>query len=114
MKVSNWDIEDLRPYEKNPRINDHAVEAVTRSLREFGFRQPIVVDSDGGIAFSYKVAGSPNRANIVIGGITVPAKKGWEYLWVRYADGDDAQRVVKVPIAAYVEKVYELGNFAGL
>ena len=77
MKVSNWDIEDLRPYEKNPRINDHAVEAVTRSLREFGFRQPIVVDSDGGIAFSYKVAGSPNRANIVIGGSqSLPRRAG--------------------------------------
>ena len=70
--------------------------------------------SDGGIAFSYKLAGSPNRANIVIGDIIVPAKKGWGYLWCRCADGDDAQRVVKVPIAAYVEKVYELGDFAGL
>jgi len=70
--------------------------------------------SDGGIAFSYRLAGSPNRANIAIGDITVPVKKGWEYLWGRYADGDDAQRVVKVPVAAYVEKVYELGDFAGL
>src|SRR5690606_16704561 len=36
--------ERVRPYEKNPRLNDDAVDAVARSLEEFGFRQPIVVD----------------------------------------------------------------------
>src|SRR5262245_41667205 len=35
------------PYENNPRLNDPAVEAVARSIKEFGFRQPIVVDSEG-------------------------------------------------------------------
>jgi len=40
-------IDDIRPYERNPRINDQAVDAVARSLEEFGFRQPIVVDADG-------------------------------------------------------------------
>ena len=40
-------IDDIRPYERNPRINDDAVDAVAASLREFGFQQPIVVDADG-------------------------------------------------------------------
>ena len=40
-------IDDIRPYERNPRINDQAVDAVAASLREFGFRQPIVTDSEG-------------------------------------------------------------------
>ena len=40
-------ITDIRPYENNPRINDDAVDAVAASIREFGFRQPIVVDADG-------------------------------------------------------------------
>jgi ParB-like chromosome segregation protein Spo0J len=40
-------IQSIRPYENNPRLNDDAVEAVAASLKEFGFRQPIVVDSDG-------------------------------------------------------------------
>lgn len=35
---------DIHPYEKNPRINDEAVKYVANSIREFGFRQPIVVD----------------------------------------------------------------------
>ncbi|GJQ27728.1 MAG: methyltransferase [Phycisphaerae bacterium] len=37
----------IKPYEKNPRINDAAVDAVAESIRRFGFRQPIVVDADG-------------------------------------------------------------------
>ena len=40
-------IDDIRPYERNPRINDQAVDAVAASLTTFGFRQPIVVDGDG-------------------------------------------------------------------
>jgi ParB-like chromosome segregation protein Spo0J len=46
MKVELRSLADIRPYDKNPRVNDNAVEAVARSIREFGFRQPIVVDRD--------------------------------------------------------------------
>lgn len=46
MKVFNVDPQRLRPYENNPRINDGAVEAVAKSIDEFGFKVPIVVDSD--------------------------------------------------------------------
>ncbi len=37
----------IKPYEKNPRDNDQAVDAVAESISRFGFRQPIVVDGDG-------------------------------------------------------------------
>ncbi len=47
MKIELWDIADVKPYPGNPRQNDDAVDAVAKSLVEFGFRQPIVVDSDG-------------------------------------------------------------------
>ncbi len=40
-------IGDIRPYPNNPRTNDNAVDAVAASIREYGWRQPIVVDSDG-------------------------------------------------------------------
>ena len=46
MDVKLVNIDDIRPYDANPRINDQAVDAVAASLREFGFRQPIVVDGD--------------------------------------------------------------------
>ena len=47
MKVETRDISTIKPYEKNPRLNDQAVDAVAGSLKEFGFRQPIVVDEHG-------------------------------------------------------------------
>ena len=47
MNIEIRSLADIKPYEKNPRINDDAVQAVARSIREFGFRQPIVVDGDG-------------------------------------------------------------------
>jgi len=44
MRVVLLPIGQIRPYPGNPRINDSAVEAVAKSLEQFGFRQPIVVD----------------------------------------------------------------------
>jgi DNA modification methylase len=46
MHIEMWPIGRVVPYEKNPRFNAGAVDAVAKSLREFGWRQPIVVDSD--------------------------------------------------------------------
>ena len=40
------DINELTPYEKNPRDNTKAIKRVADSIREFGFNQPIVVDKD--------------------------------------------------------------------
>ena len=47
MDIETRSIDTVRPYERNPRQNDEAVDAVAKSLQEFGFRQPIVVDADG-------------------------------------------------------------------
>jgi hypothetical protein len=66
---------------------------------------------------SYKFAASPNVTSLAVGGgITVSAKKGWEYLWVRFADAEDttAKALVKRPVAAYVEQVYPTANFSTL
>ena len=53
MKIENWAIERVTPYEDNPRLNDQAVDAVARSLQEFGWRQLIVVDADGVIVVGH-------------------------------------------------------------
>jgi hypothetical protein len=47
MLVEMRPIDSVRPYENNPRLNDAAVDAVAASIKEYGFRQPIVVDEDG-------------------------------------------------------------------
>lgn len=44
MNVVMKNVDELIPYENNPRINDHAVEYVINSIKEFGFKVPIVVD----------------------------------------------------------------------
>jgi DNA modification methylase len=49
MKIENRNLTDIRPYANNPRKNDVAVDSVAASIREFGFRQPLVVDTDGTI-----------------------------------------------------------------
>ena len=46
MKITNMKLADIYPYDKNPRFNDEAVEAVANSIKEFGWRSPIVVDKD--------------------------------------------------------------------
>lgn len=47
MQVSERLVQEIIPYENNPRNNDEAVEKVAESIKEFGFKQPIVVDKDG-------------------------------------------------------------------
>ena len=47
MQVSERLVQEIIPYENNPRNNDEAVDKVAESIREFGFQQPIVIDKDG-------------------------------------------------------------------
>jgi DNA modification methylase len=47
MKIELWPLSRVKPYPNNPRVNDDAVDAVAASLKEYGWRQPIVVDSEG-------------------------------------------------------------------
>lgn len=45
-KVTYMDVDSLIPYANNPRLNDNAVDAVAASIKEFGFKVPIVVDGE--------------------------------------------------------------------
>lgn len=46
MKIINLKIDVLKPYDKNPRKNKDAVKYVAESIKEFGFKQPIVIDKN--------------------------------------------------------------------
>ena len=65
---------------------------------------------------TFRFAALPNRTNIQVGEITGISKKGWEYLWVQYAQEVDPaiHQVVKKPVAVYIEQVYETANLAAL
>lgn len=71
-------------------------------------------EEDWEIAFRF--AALPNRDGIQVGDIGGISKKGWEYMWVQYADEvDDAKKqIVKKPVAVYIEKVYPSTGFSGL
>lgn len=68
MQIEEMRVADLIPYENNPRKNDEAVEAVAASIKEFGFKVPIIVDADNVI-----IAGHTRlKAAQLLGMETVP------------------------------------------
>lgn len=61
MEIIEKRLDEIRPYENNPRRNDAAVQYVAESIRQFGWKQPIVIDKDGVIVAGhtrYKAAQS--------------------------------------------------------
>lgn len=46
MEIESIKIENIKPYENNPRINDKAVNGVKESIKQFGFKVPIVIDKN--------------------------------------------------------------------
>ncbi|MCB9102623.1 MAG: ParB N-terminal domain-containing protein, partial [Anaerolineales bacterium] len=46
MKVIQMHVEHLKLWEENPRRNDHAVDAVAKSIKAFGFNVPILCDNE--------------------------------------------------------------------
>jgi ParB-like chromosome segregation protein Spo0J len=49
LEVQFWATSKLVPYSRNPRKNDHAVDQMAASLREFGFKIPVLVRSNGDV-----------------------------------------------------------------
>jgi site-specific DNA-methyltransferase (adenine-specific) len=47
MKIEEIKLADITPYEKNPRKNDNAVDYVAESIQKFGFKVPLVIDTNG-------------------------------------------------------------------
>jgi hypothetical protein len=53
VKIDYIDISDVKPYKNNPRFNDSAVDLVVKSIREFGLKQPIVLDKNNEIVVGH-------------------------------------------------------------
>jgi len=49
MKVEELNISEIKPYKNNPRKNESAVEIVAKSIKEFGFQNPIILDKNNEI-----------------------------------------------------------------
>jgi hypothetical protein len=57
-------------------------------------------------------AGDPRL--VICTGLTLPAKGAWEYVWCSYADAVDSNLRVRLPVSAYVERVYDSTDFTAL
>lgn len=89
------DINKIKPYENNPRINVNAVSSVASSIREFGFQAPIVIDENGMILaghtryFAAKSLGITDVPVVVSKGLSEQKKKAY-----RIADNKTAENSV--------------------
>lgn len=86
MKIIYKNINEVVPYENNPRNNEEAVESVANSIKEFGFKNPIIVDKD----------------NVIVCGHTrykASQKLGLEQVPVIYADDLTEEQIKAFRIA---------------
>ena len=68
INVKYLQISKLKEYENNPRHNENAVEAVAESIKQFGFKVPIIIDKDNIIVAGH----TRKKAAIKLGLKTVP------------------------------------------
>ena len=64
MQIVYKKIKDLIPYEKNPRNNDDAVEYVSNSIKEFGFKVPIIIDKNNVIVAGHTRYKASKKLNL--------------------------------------------------
>ena len=67
LQIVYKNISELNPYENNPRFNDEAVEYVANSIKEFGFKNPIILDNNNVIVCGhtrYKAAKKLEMENV--------------------------------------------------
>ncbi len=63
-KIVQMNIDKLKPYENNPRFNDKAVDAVARSIENFGFKVPIVIDKNNVIVTGHTRLKAAQKLNL--------------------------------------------------
>lgn len=64
MKVIELPIEDIKPYENNPRDNSRAVEYLVKSISEFGFQVPLVISTDNVIVCGHTRYAAAKKLNM--------------------------------------------------
>ena len=113
MKIQNLKLHDLRPYWRNPRKNEAAVNAVKQSIVDYGMNQPIVIDSEGVIICGH----TRYKALLELGAATAPCvtvdmspQKAKEY---RIAD-NKASELAEWDMSALIPELRELGDTSSM
>lgn len=68
MQIKQISVKDIKPYEDNPRYNDEAVQYVKESIKQFGFKVPMIITSDGVIVTGH----TRYKASLELGYTEVP------------------------------------------
>ena len=61
LKIEYIDINDIKPYEKNPRKNEDAIPYVMESIKQFGFKNPVILDKNNVIVAGHTRIESAKR-----------------------------------------------------
>lgn len=109
----------LAVFELTGKVNDDAFRGFAAGEVLFlgaSGAQRLAPDGSDDWEITYRFAASKNATGLSVGDITGIDKEGWEYLWVQYREAADetAHSIVRRPIAAYVERVYDAGDFSVL
>jgi len=64
LKIEYIDINDIKPYEKNPRKNEDAIPYVMESIKQFGFKNPVILDKNNVIVAGHTRIESAKRLGI--------------------------------------------------
>lgn len=86
MQLARKKLSEIKPYERNPRKNDQAVDAVAESIRQCGYVAPIIVDEDGIILAGHtrykalKKLGMEEAEVVVRAGLTEEQKRKYRLL----------------------------------
>jgi len=105
------------------KLRDAAFTTNDQPFRGFAAGEVLFIGASGSkrsstdYAITFKFLVGKNVAQFQVGNITVPSKGAWDYLWVYYQDIEDLvsnpKTIKKVPVWAYVEKLYVATNFPG-
>src|SRR5574344_490708 len=75
MQIVEKKVTELKAYEKNPRKNDKAVEPVAESIKQFGFKVPIIIDKDNIIPIGRREPSMPLKKTEGEGSISTVATR---------------------------------------
>ncbi len=116
MTIELWPLERIKPYPGSPRQNADAVDAVAVSLKEFGFRQPIVVDADGVIVVGHTRFKAAQKLGLAKAPVHVATDLSPEQARAyRLADNRSAEnskwdfKLLPIELAALQSASYDLG-----
>jgi hypothetical protein len=64
MRIEYWSVDQLVAYARNPRKNDAAVDRMVASIREFGFKIPVLARSDGEVVDGHLLLKAAKKLSI--------------------------------------------------